>query len=163
MTFRRSVTTKLAVAACATISLLGLGASSAHAAAGWGPEYDLNGDGCSDIAFYSNSLGTVTQAYLKIGRGCRWDTLARDMDQDGTFEEIWFDTMSPGAGWDALLYGPNLFTNSGSYDMQVSDPYGGVWWIVKPVSATAGPPSYGTVGGQYAGILAMARLTGYAA
>lgn len=86
--FTQKPTAKIAAVIAAVVTVLSLGIGDANAAsAGWGPNYDVNGDGCTDISLYYNSAGRVTQAYLKLGRGCRWDTLARDTDQNGTFDE----------------------------------------------------------------------------
>ena len=137
----RLIKRAIAVAIIGLMALM-LGAFSSIAPAGAATTggyryYQLDGGGCYDAAFYFDGSGRITQAWFDLNRDCRWETLARDVNTDGWFDEVWIDSVY-GGDWEYLVAGNTIWigpNQSGPYGC-TPGPYGICWRTTGFTSTT---------------------------
>jgi hypothetical protein len=157
------------------IGALTVGAGTAStpvqaATAGW-YTYDVQKtDRCTaDLWVWFDANGrpsTTAGVYLDLNNDCRWESVARDVDGNGLFDELWMDHYNPGGGWDALLIGSLLHSTESLEGYGSEGPYNTWWARVGFIEATVGgtAPTSGTAAGAFWNLMtSLAAKTGYAA
>jgi hypothetical protein len=171
---RKAFTTRRLVAMLATVLAIGGGAtltaSPAEAAGESYRTYDIEkGDRCTvDMWVLTDAYGRARPyVWFDLNNDCKYDSLYRDGDGDGSFEELWLDHYNPGGGWDAFVLGNNLMyetqNGSGQYGSVTDSRYGLTWARMGWTSATVGgtSPSNATAAGAFWNLMTrLAAATG---
>jgi hypothetical protein len=163
----------VALAACisAISGVLAFGGASAHAAAPYWKAYDVQtGDRCSvDFWILIDGYGRATaDALFDFNGDCAWDSRARDTNSDGKFDEVWFDSVNPGGGWDILIWPSQRWDTQNGTDRwgtSYPGPYGTQWATTGYTSASIGgsAPTTATAGGAFWNLMVnMAARSGIA-
>ena len=104
---------RLLISGVALLASLGLitVAAPANAYANQWAYFQTDADRCWDMAVWYSSNGRATDVSFDFNndRNCAWDSLARDMDRNGSMDELWLDASWPGGGWDYLVVGDHMW------------------------------------------------------
>ena len=164
-TFTRRLAAFVIGTASAIIPAVVCSGEASAASSNYWANYDVDRaafDRCAiDAAAWVDAYGRVTATvWFDLDNNCQWDTLARDMNGDGSVDEVWFDVTRPGGGWDTLVAGNMRYDNQNGWSasgFQYPGPYGTYWGMSGFASATVG----GTPSGSFYNLMnTLAAFTG---